>query len=154
MYQGRYSIQQTTGNSYKGRNYSNNEADFLNNYQNLLYRRALLGINVYPQEEIEKMHYDKRKRIEKVHRKTQDILNLWKQEIVVGLSNMFFQIIFPKTEITKQLLEDKQPTDPNFINKMSFKDLHITKSQIIDKLIKERILPANFKNLKPIEFAS
>lgn len=148
MYRGRYGAQQTTGNSYKGRNYANNQADSFNNYQNFLYNRALFGLAMYSQDEIKEMHWDKRKRIIKVHKRAQTVLNLWKQEIVVGLSNIFFKSIFPRTEITKQLVEDKEPTDPNFTNKMSFKTLHITKEQIVNRLIKEGVLPINFKELK------
>ena len=148
MYRGRYGVQQTTGNSYKGRNYANHEATSFNNYQNFFYNRALFGLAMYSQEEIKEMHPDKRRRIIKVHKRAQTVLNLWKQEIIVELSNLFFKTIFPKTEITKQLVEDSSPTDESFINKMSFKTLRITKDQVVSKLTAEGILPKNFRELK------
>jgi hypothetical protein len=38
--------------------------------------------------------------------------------------------------------------DPEYVNKMSFKMLNITKPQIVDKLIEAKVLPKNFKILE------
>lgn len=154
MYKGKYSDQQTTGNRYKGKSYGRHEANSLNNYQNFLYNRALFGLAVYSQEEIKEMHWDKRKRIIKVHKRAQAILNLWKQEIIVALSNKFFTDLFPRMDITKQLVGDKNPTDPNYVNNMSFKSLRITKDAVISRLIAGGVLPPNFKELKPQQLVS
>lgn len=154
IYQGKYSDQQVYGSNFKGKRYGKNIADSFNDYQNFLYNRALFGLAVYSPEEVKEMHWDKRKRIIKVHKRAQTVLNLWKQSIVVELSNIFFQTLFPRMEITQQLVDDKAPTDPEFINKMSFKSLRITRTQVISKLIQEGVLPINFNELKPQEFAS
>ncbi len=42
----------------------------------------------------------------------------------------------------------------DFICTLSFKDLGITKAQVINRLITEKILPKNFHELKPTEHAS
>ena len=47
------------------------EKDPFNSYQNFLYKRALFGLSVYQKDELEKMHWDKKRRIEKVHQRAQ-----------------------------------------------------------------------------------
>ena len=39
-------------------------------------------------------------------------------------------------------------TDPNYISRVSFKDLGITKRDIVTKLMEEKILPVNFYELE------
>ena len=56
-------------------------------HQNFLYNRALYGLSIYTPEEVVIMAPEKRKRIIQIHKKTQKILNLWKQEIVNTLAN-------------------------------------------------------------------
>jgi len=92
------------------------------------------------------MKKEKRKRIVKVHKRTQKTLNVWKQEIIVALSNKLFTDIFPKSPFTKELLADCE-TDPIFKCHMSFKDLRINKPAIIQKLLCEGILPKDFYKL-------
>jgi len=125
------------------------EKDPYNKYQNFLYNRALKGLSVYSEEELKTMSYDKRNRIRRVHKRAQHVLNIWKQEIVNKMTNNFFTDIFPDTEFTKMLTNKYgNTTDPRFINTLSFKLLKISKVQIIDKLISERVLPRDFKTLK------
>jgi hypothetical protein len=133
----------------KSGRYSRYEQDPYNEYQNFLYNRALFGLSVYPKEEIDAMHYDKRKRIIKVHKRAQTLINLWKQEIIITLSNHFFSTIFPDSPITKELVEVFSETDELHTNKMSFKSLRIDKAQVIERFIEEGILPRNFNELIP-----
>ncbi len=140
-----------------GRKVSRFEQDKFNEYQNFLYNRCLFGLTVYSQEEVQVMHYDKKKRITKVHKRAQTVLNLWKQSIVQVLSNYLFQAFFPDSPITKELLEDFKYAKEEFwdiddelhINKMSLKTLKITKAQVVGRFIKEGILPKNFYELTP-----
>jgi hypothetical protein len=147
-YSGSLSDLQLFGSSFQGRKYDKIQYDSLNDYQNFLYNRALFGLAVYSQEEIKLMRWDKRKRIVKVHRRAQLVLNVWKQQIVNAWSTVFFMTWFPKTLITQTLIETTNDTDPAFVNKMSFKSLRITKTQVVNKLIVEGILPPNFYELK------
>lgn len=120
-----------------------------NSHQNFLYNRALYGLSIYSREELQEMDLEKKKRIVRIHKKTQKILNLWKQEIVNTLANKLFTDIFPKMDITNTLIEKYGVEgDPDYINKMSFKMLNISKTQIIFKLIECKILPKNFNQLK------
>lgn len=151
-YKGKFNDFQTMGNHFKGKRYVEIEFTEFNNYQNFLYNRALFGLAVYSQEEIKQMHWDKRKRIIKVHKRAQQVINIWKQEIVNTLSNHLFTTVFPKSSFTKILLETfGDSTDPEYINKMSFKSLHITKTQVVEKLIEKGILPEDFNTLTPKE---
>ena len=124
-------------------------------HQNFLYNRALYGLSIYTPEEVVIMAPEKRKKIIQIHKKTQKILNLWKQEIVNTLANKLFTDIFPDMEITKTLV-DYYGTggDPDYINNMSFKSLKINKEQIASYLIKKKILPKNFNELNQQQDAS
>jgi hypothetical protein len=98
---------------------------------------------------------EKRKRIIQMHKKTQKILNLWKQEIVNVLANKLFTDIFPDMEITKCLVDFYGTEgDPEYINNMSFKSLKVSKEQIICYLIEKKILPKNFNELNQQQDAS
>jgi len=98
---------------------------------------------------------EKRKRIIRLHKRTQKILNLWKQEIVNILANKLFTDIFPDTEITRSLVEFYGTEgDPKYVNNMSFKMLKISKEQVISMLIEKKILPKNFNELNTNKDAS
>lgn len=148
-YSGKFSDQQLYGNNNRGQRYGKVQQESLNDYQNFLYNRALFGLSVYSQEEIREMRKDKRQRIMKVNRRARQILNLWKQEIVSSWSNQLFLALFPNAPITQTLVEMTNDTDPEYVNNMSFRDLRITKAQIISKLVAEKILPSDFYTLKP-----
>lgn len=124
------------------------DLSLLSEYQNFLYKRAMFGLSVYQKEEIKEMRADKRKRIQKVHRRTQTVLNTWKQEIIINRTNVVFRKLFPKSSITHSLHQNFSEADPKYVNNMTFKSLRITKDQIVRKLIEEKILPINFFDLK------
>lgn len=127
----------------------NFEKDPYNKHQNFLYNRAMYGLSIYSRDEVQEMDLQKKKRIVRLHKKTQTILNLWKQEIVNTLANKLFTDIFPRMDITNTLIEKFGiEGDPDYVNKMSFKMLNITKPQIVDKLIEAKVLPKNFKILE------
>lgn len=127
----------------------NFEKDPYNKHQNFLYNRAIYGLSIYSREEVQEMDLQKKKRIVRIHKKAQTTLNLWKQEIVNTLANKLFTDIFPRMDITNTLIEKFGiEGDPEYVNKMSFKMLNISKSQIIDKLIEKKVLPKNFKTLE------
>ena len=88
----------------------------------------------------------KRKRIKKVQIRTQKELNLWKQELVNNLTNKLLSTMFPKSPVTKALL-DYSYTDSEFKNTISFTDLGIKKSDIVKRLITKGLLPNNFNSL-------
>ncbi len=124
-----------------------------NEYQKFLYNRAMYGLAVFSKEELESMHWEKKKRIKKVHSKTKITLNVWKQEIANDIFQRFFRPKFAESNsiLGKEFINLYQnEVDPGLETSMSFTLLGITKKQIISKLIKENILPKNFHELKPV----
>ena len=106
----------------------------------------MFGLKMYTQDEIKAMHWQKRNRIKKVHKRTQSVLNLWKQELMIEKTNKLFQIFFPDSTITQALLSASD-VDPEFRNKLDFKTLGITKKDVVNKLQEENLLPHNFAEL-------
>lgn len=145
VYDGRMSAYQKYGTSFKKVQF---EKDPFNSYQNFLYKRALFGLAVYQQEELEKMHWDKKRRIEKVHERAQKVLNLWKQEISNQWIGTILSAVFHHSSLVKELNEKfGHELDEQYISKVDFKSLGVSKQQVVDKLIKEKILPSNFYQL-------
>lgn len=123
------------------------EFDGYSQYQNYLYKRALYGLNALTQSEIAAMCGKKKQRVISVYKKAQAILNKFKQEVTIAKSNFIFQTLFPKSPITEFLLSETE-TDGKVINDLTFKDLNITKEQIISIFIAEGVLPKNFLSLE------
>lgn len=146
-YTGQYSEYQQNGN----KRYNIIEYTSMNNTQNFLYNRALFGLSIYQPEELKEMHWEKKKRIMKVYQRAQTVLNVWKQQVVNGISTKFFIMYFPKTEFTKFMVATNADTDAEYVNKLSFKTLGISRKMVIDKLIEEKILPVDFYQLKENE---
>ena len=125
------------------------EKDEFNTYQNFLYKRVLFGLTVYSEEELSKMHWDKKKRVQKVHSRAQQVLNLWKQELTNKWTSDFLNILFHHSQFAKDYAEKFAcETDPDYISNLEFKSLGVSKKQIVDKLIQEKVLPNNFYELK------
>jgi hypothetical protein len=55
--------------------------------------------------------------------------------------------LFPESPLTQFFVETEE-TDPEFKNTLTFKDLGITKDQIVGLFITEGLLPKNFHDLK------
>lgn len=122
------------------------EVDKFTPYQNYLYKRALYGLNGLTKEELDTMCPKKKHRINKVYLKGQNVINIHKQKLTITYSNMIFKNLFPHSSITEYLLSDES-TDANFKNVLTFKDLKITKDDIICIFMEEGILPKNFMSL-------
>lgn len=124
------------------------EVDEFNNYQNKLYKQALFGISNYSQEEIKKLSYQEQNKIVKMNRKAQSVLNIWKQELCNNIINSLFKSLFPNSPVTKELTEEfGSVVDANYKNFLTFKQLGVSKKEIVIKLIKHDVLPKNFFEL-------
>ena len=116
----------------------------LSQRQHFLFKRVLHGLNVYTADELEKMHWDKKRRIKRVWRRSQQVINSWKQVICNKRANEVFKL-FDHSPLAKHFLsEDVNNTDDKFINKMSLKELDITYEDLIIKFISEGLLPQNY----------
>ena len=150
LYKGKLNNYQREGNKLNNKKVVNYEQGPYNEYQNELYNRVLYGLSVFSKEELELMHWEKKKRINKVHIRTKEVLNIWKQEINNGIFERFFKPMF--TGVNRELVKDfvtlyDNETDPEIKVNVSFKTLGISKKQIITKLIEQSILPKDFYKL-------
>ena len=127
--------------------YMQYEQDKYSEYQNYLYKRVLYGLDALKSEEVEKMCVKKKQRIVNVYKRAQLIINRYKQQLTIKHTNNFFEKLFPKSDITKTLLQIDN-VDDTVKNMLTFKDLGITKDQLVDLFMKEGILPKNFLSLK------
>ena len=120
----------------------------LNQQQHFLFKRVLHGLNVYKPVELEKMHWDKKRRIKKVWRRAQNVINSWKQMICNKRSNEILSI-FTSSKLAKSIISTPvNETDEKFINDMQLKTLGITYEDLIIKFISEGLLPRNYYSLK------
>lgn len=145
-YEGKYSDLQTFGSSYQGKRYQSYEQDPYSLQQNFLYKRAMFGLTTYSQKEIKSMHVAKRARIEKVHKRTQKELNLWKQEKVIELTNKMFGM-FHHSPMAQEIIDTCSEVDEQIKNSFNFSDLGIKKKDIVNRLINVGILPRQFFTL-------
>ena len=106
------------------------------------FKRALYGLKAYEQEEIEQMLFQKKRRIIKVYKRSQDILNEYKQEKINEKTNVIFSI-FKNSKLCQDIISYNE-TDKEFLNTLSFKDLGIKKEDLIKLLYQKGILPQNF----------
>jgi hypothetical protein len=141
----KYQLQGTDKNGVKYQHYK------LTEYQNMLYKRALLGLKMYNKEQKKKMHWEKRKRIERVSKRAQTSINMFKQERVNELCRSIQSQLFPNNILIGYTLSSNEiGLDPEFINTLDLRSLGITRKHIIGKFIKEGILPNNFYHLKEV----
>lgn len=147
FYKGNFDKFQTEGSKLGNKNYQI-DGVALNDYQQFLYNRALYGLSVYSKEDMIMMSKSKRNRLQRVYKRSQDILNLWKQEIVNAKTNSMLITLFPKSPITNYFTNDGNFVDTEYINTTNFKDLGIKTKDVIQKLLDEGVLPKNFYELK------
>lgn len=141
-YKGELTNKQLNVDNHNNKTYTSYEKNTFNEHQNQLYKRALYGLKHFSEEEIIKMHPKKKKRIRKLNIKAQKALNLYKQLKANNYLNNFLKFYFPNHRIG-----NFDSIDSNYICKKTFKELKITKKQIIELFIKEGILVNNFYKL-------
>lgn len=146
-YEGKFKDFQSMGQSFKENEPSIVKEDSFNKVQNHLYKRAMFGLKVYTKAELDSMHWEKKERVKKVHKKTQQELNDWKQQKIIDLTNNVFQV-FKKSLVAKAIVEDHSDPVAKFTSRTSFKVLKINKRAIIKRLRKKGLLPSNFETLK------
>lgn len=121
----------------------------LNPAQHFAFKRVLHGLNMYSKEEVNKMHWDKKRRIIKVWKRGQQVLNEWKQTISNKRVNAYLVKWFDKTSFLQAVL-DVPVTDylPEYDNKLSLKKMGIYYEDVILKFMSVGLLPKNFLELK------
>jgi hypothetical protein len=132
---------------HASKTYMQYEQDKYSTYQNYLYKRALYGLDALEQKELATMCSKKKQRIINVYKRAQNVLNVFKQKLTIEYTNKLFETLFPKSNLTKAFLEYTE-IDEKFKNTLTFKDLNVTKDDIISIFIAEGILPKNFLSLQ------
>jgi len=113
-----------------------------------LYKRVLHGLNAFTSEELEKMHWDKKRRIKKVWKRAQNVINSLKQMICNKRSNEVFKL-FNNSKLAKSIMSvPVEEVDDRFINKMSFRTLGVKPEDLIVKFYAEGLLPKNYFELQ------
>ena len=93
------------------------------------------------------MHWDKKRRIKRVWRRAQKVINSWKQMICNKRSNEILKM-FDHSPLAKYIIDTPvTDTDDKFINDMKLKTLGITYEDLIIKFISEGLLPRNYYNI-------
>ena len=119
----------------------------LNPKQHFLFKRVLHGLKMYDKQEVEEMHWDKKRRIIKVWKRGQSVINEWKQLLSHKDSNRIFSI-FEFSKLAKEIVNTDFLYMPDYINKLPFKYFGIGYEHIMIKFISEGLLPKNFFDLK------
>ena len=128
-----------------------NKLDYtkLNPQQHFLFKRILHGLNMYSKEEVAKMHPQKKRRITKVWRKGQNVINEWKQIISNKKLNKFLYVTFGESKFIQDMIDfPVNDVDPKYIDRSSLKDLGITYEDLILRFMQVGLLPKNYLSIK------
>ena len=110
----------------------------------------IIDIYLNDRNEIENMHWDKKRRIKRVWRKGQDAINEFKQYVCYKNANKIFSI-FKHSPLAKAFVDEPFEYVPSIRNKMTLKDVDLTYEDVIIKFMQKGLLPKNFLSLKPNE---
>jgi hypothetical protein len=119
----------------------------LNPHQHFLFKRTLHGLKMYKPDQVASMHWDKKRRITKVWKRGQEVINEWKQLISYKQIQPIFRI-FAKSELGRAIYETPFEYLSDYKNKMTLKELGITYEDLILKFIGVGLLPKNYFSLK------
>jgi hypothetical protein len=115
----------------------------LNPTQHFLFKRVLHGLKMYKREEVTNMHWDKKRRITKVWKRGQNIINELKQFVSYKQMQPIFRI-FTKSELGKEIYEMPFEYMPDYKNKLTLKELGLSYEDLIIKFMGVGLLPKNY----------
>lgn len=119
----------------------------LNPYQHFLFKRVLHGLNVYTAEEVNALHWDKKRRIKKVWLRGQEVINKWKQTICNRqINNLLFKYFGDNVKAIVEIPAEE--TLPDYKNTLTLKELGLNYEDLMLKFMSEGLLPKNFLSLK------
>jgi hypothetical protein len=119
----------------------------LNPKQHFVFKRVLHGLKMYNEAEVAKMHWDKKRRVIKVWKRGQEVINELKQWVAYKQVQPIFRI-FAKSELGKEIYESKFEYLPDYRNKLTLKELGLNYSDLILKFMSVGLIPKNFYSLK------
>ena len=119
----------------------------LNPLQHFLFKRVLHGLKVYTKEEVNTMHWDKKRRIIKVWKRGQNVINELKQFVSYKQVQPLFRI-FAKSELGRDIYEMPFEYLSDYRNKMTLKDLGLNYEDLIMKFMGQGLLSKNYLTIK------
>lgn len=124
-----------------------NISDKLTPGQSMLYSVALSGLKALsPDQESKLSKYEKRE-ITLLANRANRVLNYWKTQVVTNSISVLFNKLFANAPTTSAVSILMQPiVDSEFSPEISFRELGISRIQIIQKLIRHGVLPVDFYN--------
>jgi len=117
----------------------------LNPRQHKLFKRVLHGFGAFKKEEVSSMHWEKKRRIKKVWRRGQKVINSFKQQVANVYANQIFSMFDACKCITDIPVDE---IDHNNVNINTLKELGINYDDLILVFIQHKLLPSNFFKLK------
>ena len=142
-YLGMLSTYQTITSTYNGSiSYTK-----LNPKQHFLFKRVLHGLKMYDEAQVSKMHWDKRRRITKVWKRAQNVINELKQFVSYKQIQPIFRI-FTKSQLGREIYEMPFEYLSDYKNKMTLKELGLNYEDLIIKFMGQGLLPKNYLNLR------
>lgn len=126
--------------------YQTVEHSEFNKVQQLLYNQAVYGLKSIPNEVLMQMQTTDIRAIETTHSKAKTVINEYKQEVSNSIVDSFFLKLFPKSNVTKAIVNTKG-TDSSIGVNLSLRDLKITPHMLAERLMRFNVLPENFFNL-------
>lgn len=139
---------QLYGNKLNGVSYQGVTDVEFNTRQQRMYKRLIYGIENIPKAELQTIEKKERERIIARHARAQEVINIYKNEVMAVMCDKIFGKIFWNSPIAKEMVAFS--SDPETLkeeNTLSFRELGIKKHQIAGKLIESGLLPVNFFQL-------
>lgn len=113
--------------------------------QQKMYFEAIYGLSIYPKSVVKRMPQSVINKIVERNKMVQKVINHLKQEIVNQRISSLFNRLFPKSAITKQIIEDHYYDSVRC--PISVRDLRLTEEIIAKRLVSLQLLPNNFFSL-------
>lgn len=139
---------QLYGNKLNGLSYQRVTEIEFNTLQQRMYKRLVYGIENIPKAEILTIDRKERERIIARHTKAQEVINIYKNEVMAITCDKIFGQIFWNSPIAKEMVAySSNPEALKEENTLSFRELGIKKHQLATKFIESGLLPINFFQL-------
>lgn len=117
----------------------------LSPYQRQLLNTALRGFGAFSTQEVAKMSIQERKTIMRKYGRTKAILNEMKIQAMTNTLSCLYNRLFPTAPVTPQVSMLAFPVQDRFFSPaFSLKELGVSRTAIIKRLIAADVLPKDF----------
>ena len=114
-----------------------------NDDQRFKFMELLHGYGAYTPEELGKLSHNKKKKITKLYKKAQRLINIFKQEVC----NLYARRILSNFKECEAIaLLPIESTDESYFNQCTLKELGLDYDHLTLLFIQNKLLPSNFLN--------